>query len=767
MANKYWKGEYNGGTGIWDGSTTASFNWSSSSSSFLAATPPTALDTAIFDVNSGDCSVVSGAVCNSFTLTATFTDLVTLNADLTVGGSTGLATVSGGKLLLNTFKLKCVSFLSSGITATYSPDITFTAGASIECSGSGTVFAINTSNVNFIGPAVVNINYIGSLATTVNTGSLPPYAPDTINFKSGTYPLTLSTNSVFKNINFTGFAGNLAANAITIEGDITIPSNSLMTHTGSSSATITFDVNNNINIGIPLNRNITILGQTKLLSALTLGPTYGTVTLSDGVNYISGTLDLNGQTLTCVKFAAAYQANLYFNGGILNCTSSTSTAFNSNDWTVFTDIGTKTGTITMSGSGAKSFLGGFTTYYCTLINSGAGALTILGSNTFNDLKATYLPSTIIIDWGIILTLLNGFSLSGTAGNLVTLKSNLATNPTYLKKASGVISTSYLSIKDIDAGGGAAWYAPPSQGNVDAGGNIGWSFTLPPVLVDLASNSYVTSSLVGAVYGKTAISSTALTAASASASISLLQSLASVSTCYVFSAGNINSSTDLISNASALPLAVGNVNSVLELNSTASASSLLSGDIYSTIGIGSNALSVAIANGTVTVVTGSSIPVALNSSGYVSSSCFGAIDLSQALTTNAQVTSTALGNINSTLPISASAFAPTQVVASIYLDMYISGQPIAQSACLGGVGLTQTLLSNAQVNTSLAGAMYAKLGLSGSGYAVAVSHTHLSFPSNWIGKLSIIARHTNYEIIPDHTKYEIIPSHTNYEIRALT
>ena len=785
MANKYWKGQYNGGTGIWDGSTAASFNWSSSSTSFLAATPPTALDTAIFDVNSADCSVVSGAVCNSFTLTATYIDRVTLNADLTVGGSTGLATVSGGTLTLNTFKLKCVSFLSSGTTASYTPDIIFTAGASIECSGSGSVFAIQTSNINFNGPAVVNINYTGSLATTVNLGSVAYAPPATVNFKSGTYPLTLSTNSIFRNINFTGFAGNLAATTITIEGVITIPSNSLMTHTGSSSASITFDglPSSNINIGIPLNRNIVILGEAKLLSALTLGPTYGTVTLSDGVNYISGTLDLNGQALTCVKFAADFQAYLYFNGGVLNCTSSTTTAFNSNDWTIFTDSGTKTGTIAMSGSGAKSFLGGYTTYYCTLINSGAGALTILGQNTFNDLKATYLPSTIIMDWGAIQTFLNGFSLSGTAGNLVTLKTNLAGTATRLEKASGVISTSYLSIKDIDAGGGAAWYAPPSQGNLDAGGNIGWSFTLPATLINLASNSYATSSLVGAIYGETAIVSTALTTASASASINLLQSLDSVSTCYAFSAGNINSSLDLIADAFALPL--------------------LTGDIYSTIEISSTALSTATANGTVSVASAlfyyyadadyavdgyflideaplsSSSQVASFSAGSIDFNAFlfsnasainnveGDIDLSQALTTNAQVTSTALGNINSTLPISASAFAPTQATASIYLDMYISGQPTAQSTCLGGVDLTQTLLSNAQVNTSLAGAMYAKLGLSSYSHSQALSIARLTFPSLYVGDLTITSLtpiHSAISLTPIHDISSLTPIH---DISSLT
>jgi len=45
----------------------------------------------------------------------------------------------------------------------------------------------------------------------------------------------------------------------------------------------------------------------------------------------------------------------------------------------------------------------------------------------------------------------------------------------LSKSSGTVTTSYLNISNNIATGGAAWLAPTTNGNVDGGGNVGWSF----------------------------------------------------------------------------------------------------------------------------------------------------------------------------------------------------------------------------------------------------------------------------------------------------
>jgi hypothetical protein len=42
--------------------------------------------------------------------------------------------------------------------------------------------------------------------------------------------------------------------------------------------------------------------------------------------------------------------------------------------------------------------------------------------------------------------------------------------------------SFVSIQDINATGGATWDSLLTNGNVDAGNNLGWNFSAAPVIV---------------------------------------------------------------------------------------------------------------------------------------------------------------------------------------------------------------------------------------------------------------------------------------------
>jgi hypothetical protein len=134
-----------------------------------------------------------------------------------------------------------------------------------------------------------------------------------------------------------------------------------------------------------------------------------------------------------------------------------------------------TSTISLSNSSAKTFVGGGLTYY-NLRLSGVGALTIQGSNTFNDITNTVQPSTVTFTAGTTQTVSN-FSLAGTAGNLITINSATPGSQFTLSKSSGTVNAQYLSIQDSNATGGAVWNALLSNGNVDAGNNTGWRFSL--------------------------------------------------------------------------------------------------------------------------------------------------------------------------------------------------------------------------------------------------------------------------------------------------
>lgn len=74
------------------------------------------------------------------------------------------------------------------------------------------------------------------------------------------------------------------------------------------------------------------------------------------------------------------------------------------------------------------------------------------------------------------------AVTSTVGNFLTsgtnrkyLQSTLAGSQATLSQASGTVNTSYLTITDISATGGATWNAFYSNNNVDAGNNTGWNF----------------------------------------------------------------------------------------------------------------------------------------------------------------------------------------------------------------------------------------------------------------------------------------------------
>jgi hypothetical protein len=207
-----------------------------------------------------------------------------------------------------------------------------------------------------------------------------------------------------------------------------------------------------------------------------------TVTLATNIS-VSGTLALVQGTFNTANFnvAATRFSSTSGNTRTLNMGSGTWTLSGSGSfppvWDIFNTtnltINPSTSTISLSSSSAKTFVGGGLTYY-NLRLSGVGALTISGSNTFNDITNTVQPSTVTFTAGTTQTVSN-FSLAGTAGNLITINSATPGSQFTLSKASGTINAQYLSIQDSIATGGATWDALTSNGNVNAGNNTGWFF----------------------------------------------------------------------------------------------------------------------------------------------------------------------------------------------------------------------------------------------------------------------------------------------------
>jgi hypothetical protein len=535
MADRYWIL----GTGTWDSTNTV--NWSASSGGLGGASVPTASDNVFFDANSnvgtGAFTVTmanSPRVCNDFTasgldgsmflagsgialtvsgsltfqatnFTRQYSGTTTFNATTTgktvttngvafggavtfngVGGawtlgsaltmgSTRTATLTNGTLDLQSYTLSTGSFSSSNSNTR---TIAFGTGQ-ISCTGTGTVWTTATvTGLTTTGTQVVNVTSTGSTAITVSTGALSEANSISYNFTGGTYALTFlgSTSHSARNVDFTGYAGTLGAfgscliyGNLIISTGMTLSAGSGIPTFGATSGTQQITTNaKTLDFSLFFSG---VGGTFRLEDAITLGSTRS-------VTLLNGTLNLNGKTLTVgSSFAISTGTkNLTFNGGTLVCPAATTTAFNNAVPTGFTTTaGTGVGTISMTAATAKTFVGGGSTFNCTLNQGGAGDLTITGSNTFSNITNTTQPASILFTAGTTSTFTN-FSLSGTSGNLITIGSVTAASHT-LSKASGTVSSDFLSISRSTATGGAGWYA--GANSTDGGNNSGWIFTAPP------------------------------------------------------------------------------------------------------------------------------------------------------------------------------------------------------------------------------------------------------------------------------------------------
>jgi mucin-19 len=409
------------GNGTWDTTTTG--NWANTSNgSPTGILPPAPTENVIIDSNSGTGTITcSSGVCNDLTVTASqaivlgqtaSTLAVSSNISFPAGGSFSVGNASfitldsgsaktittngkafsnltfdgsGGNWTLpsaltatatlaltrgtitlstNTTTLTCREFSSSnGNTRA----IAFGTG-NITTTGSGTAWTTATAtNLTYTGTPTVNISNNSASVTTVTAHTTGGTATNTFdfNFTTGTYALTLTTGSIFRSLNFTGFTGSWAPGTATYTfyGNITLV------------AGMTFTPNSGGNWTILNGSNVTAGGKT--LSPITFNAAGQSLTFSAGTTTVSGTFTLTAGTLA-----------LATNGSSLSCN-----AFSS------------------SGNGVRA------------INFGTGSITTTGSGTVWDvgtasnLTYTGTPTVNISNNSAVATTISTHGIGGTAANV--------------------------------------------------------------------------------------------------------------------------------------------------------------------------------------------------------------------------------------------------------------------------------------------------------------------------------------------------------------
>ena len=385
---------------------------------------------------SGDISVGSG-----YTLTCSGTYTWT-SGSITINDN---ATISMFAMSSNNSNVRSIAFGTSGF-------ITITGNST-------TVWLVNPAGLTYTGNSLIKLTATGTgTTTTINTGTGSFSNALKFAVTAGSYPITTASGAGFRGIDFTGYSGTWTITAsINNYGDIIL------------SPTMNFGTAASINFQSGTYDAVFTSNGRTIPHSVSLNNT-GTITLTDSFNTTSTLSRSSSGTLTAAGDVRASSISLSGNTNLGSGSWYTNTS-----WTTgaAATIDPGTSTIYMLSDSTKTFAGAGKTYY-NLVNFGAGTLIITGSNSFNDIAASVLPSTLTITSGTTQTFTN-FTMSGTAGNLLTLNSSTPGSPATLSKSSGTVNVSYMSISDSSATGGATWSAPTSAGNVDGGGNTGWDF----------------------------------------------------------------------------------------------------------------------------------------------------------------------------------------------------------------------------------------------------------------------------------------------------
>jgi hypothetical protein len=422
---------------------------------------------------------INSAITLDYSVNPTTSNL-TLVGNLTLGNTTTFTLTRGGVVLgSNTFSMGLFSTAGTGTRR-----INFGTGK-ILLTGTGTVWtSTGINNFTTLPASAAKLVEVTTSAgaTTINSGLLSEANALDFTFLAGSGTVTFGTGTK-RSLDFSAYSGLVGSNtAQTIYGNVHFGSG---TFTGGLTGAWTFASTS----ATP--RTITSNGRIITFNLIFNG-VGGKWVLQDDllqstardVTHTNGTLDINAQTLTVGTnyTTATGTKNLTFNGGVLVCPGTTGAFNNAAPTNYITSVGTTNpvaGKIRMTSTSTKTFVGGGSTFNCTLDQAGTGQLTLTGvtNNTFNDIINSVQPATVRFTANTTTTFVNGFNLKGTAGNLITISSATAATHT-LSKASGTVSCDYLSITNSIATGGASWYAGANSTNVS--GNTGWIFTAPPI-----------------------------------------------------------------------------------------------------------------------------------------------------------------------------------------------------------------------------------------------------------------------------------------------
>ena len=522
-----------GGTGITfvAGTSTVVFTASgyavnaASGTSFYNLTLDSSATGGTQTLNCAGCTITNNLTLSAPPGSGVNTVSVATSAPLTVSGTLIASTATTRRVFLKSSlptTQATISVAAGSVSDFDFQDINIT-GAVSPLTGSRFGDCKNNSGITFPAAKTVYWNLAGSqnwrdTGWATSSGGAPavnnfPLAQDTAIFDdTGSADVVLindswnigTINSATRTIALTLQIGN----NFNVYGDITLGSGITLSYTA------VFFV---LNIVGRTTQTITSNGKF-FLNPISVNSPGGTLTFVDDfyisggassgvyLGIASGTIDANNRNLTMPVFKTESSSlaktitmgsgtwTIYGNGTAWDATTrGSSLTVNANTSTINLALGAVSN---------STFIGGGKTYNNLNFGGVLSSTTYILSdvNTFNTVS-----STRTIAFFITLTAnqtVANWTANGTAGNIITLRSNVnGVQRTITKTGGGTITVYYYDIRDSNAQPASTWYAP---GSVNSGNNTGWFFFNAYTDAVTENITYADSSLARDIFSRAVI-----------------------------------------------------------------------------------------------------------------------------------------------------------------------------------------------------------------------------------------------------------------------
>ena len=409
----------------------------------------------------------SATVSGTFPNDTTFNYAGTTTLSGTISGVINL-TISGGTTVSTSSAIS--------LTGNWSNSGSFSSSSTVTFNGSGTQ-SLNNLDSTFSG---LTHSGSGTLQLSYDLHVDGTFTNSSGTFDSNNYDMTFSSHW-----NNTGSAIFTRGN-----GSMTFDGTSTLTNSSSNAAdlgalVITGTATLGSNAAIASCSGAGTLNLGNMSYALTVSGSGSPLAVSNFDKGSGSTVTHTGTSATNVA-VVAYN-NLRLSGATTYSLAGNLTSSNAMSGNLTIDSGATLDAsesdynVALAGNWAN--LGTFTARNGTVALSGSSQ-TISGTSTFNDLTLT-APQTVSFTSGTTQTISGTFTCTGSAGNIITIKSSSAGTAASLSKSSGTVSCDYLSLKDSSASGGAIWMAGANSTNVS--GNSGWNLDYTaPILVEVTA-----------------------------------------------------------------------------------------------------------------------------------------------------------------------------------------------------------------------------------------------------------------------------------------